>query len=98
MQVGDWVIAVGNPFGLASTVTAGIVSALKRQIVTAMEDRCEDFIQTDAAINPGNSGGALVNLRGELIGIATAIATESGGYGATASRCPPTSRSASPRT
>ena len=81
VQVGEWVLAVGNPFRLTSTVTAGIVSALGRQ-VNIIEDRfrIEDFIQTDAAINPGNSGGALVNLQGELIGISTAIATESGSY------------------
>ena len=81
VQVGEWVIAVGNPFRLTSTVTAGIVSALGRQ-VNIIDDnfRIEDFIQTDAAINPGNSGGALVNLRGELVGIATAIATETGSY------------------
>jgi len=79
--VGDWVVAVGNPFRLTSTVTAGIVSALGRQ-VNIIEDsyRLEDFIQTDAAINPGNSGGALVNLSGELVGVNTAIATESGSY------------------
>ncbi len=85
VRVGEWVVAVGNPFRLTSTVTTGIVSALGRQ-VNIIEDTfgIEDFIQTDAAINPGNSGGALVNLRGELIGINTAIATESGaneGYG-----------------
>lgn len=81
LEVGEWVLAVGNPFRLTSTVTAGIVSALGRQ-VNIIEDRfgIEDFIQTDAAINPGNSGGALVNLRGELVGISTAIATESGSY------------------
>lgn len=81
LQVGEWVLAVGNPFRLTSTVTAGIVSALGRQ-VNIIDDffRVEDFIQTDAAINPGNSGGALVNLRGELVGINTAIATESGAY------------------
>ncbi len=81
LEVGEWVIAVGNPFRLTSTVTTGIVSALGRQ-VDIIEDsfRIEDFIQTDAAINPGNSGGALVNLRGELVGVATAIATESGSY------------------
>lgn len=81
VSVGEWVIAVGNPFRLTSTVTAGIVSALGRQ-VNIIEGRfgIEDFIQTDAAINPGNSGGALVNLQGELIGINTAIATESGSY------------------
>lgn len=81
LEVGEWVIAVGNPFRLTSTVTAGIVSALGRQVDIIDDNlRIEDFIQTDAAINPGNSGGALVNLRGELIGIATAIATESGVY------------------
>ena len=81
LRVGDWVVAVGNPFRLTSTVTAGIVSALGRQ-VDIIDDTfsIEDFIQTDAAINPGNSGGALVNLNGELIGINTAIATESGSY------------------
>lgn len=81
VQVGDWVVAVGNPFRLTSTVTAGIVSALGRQVNIIDSDfRIEDFIQTDAAINPGNSGGALVNLQGELVGINTAIATESGSY------------------
>lgn len=85
IQVGDWVVAVGNPFQLTSTVTAGIVSALGRQL-RIIEDqfRIENFIQTDAAINPGNSGGALVNLDGELIGINTAIASRSRsseGYG-----------------
>jgi len=81
VQVGEWVLAVGNPFRLTSTVTAGIVSATGRH-VNVIENRfgIESFIQTDAAINPGNSGGALVNLRGELVGIATAIATESGSY------------------
>lgn len=81
LEVGEWVLAVGNPFRLTSTVTAGIVSALGRQ-VNIIEDSfgIEDFIQTDAAINPGNSGGALVNLAGELVGISTAIATESGSY------------------
>ncbi len=81
LEVGEWVLAVGNPFRLTSTVTAGIVSALRRQ-VDIIEDpfRIEDFIQTDAAINPGNSGGALVNMSGQVVGIATAIATESGAY------------------
>ncbi len=81
VQVGEWVLAVGNPFRLTSTVTAGIVSALGRQ-VNIIDDnfRIEDFIQTDAAINPGNSGGALVNLDAELVGISTAIATETGSY------------------
>ena len=81
LEVGEWVLAVGNPFRLTSTVTAGIVSALGRQVDIIDDDfRIEDFIQTDAAINPGNSGGALVNLRGEVVGVATAIATESGSY------------------
>ncbi|MEX0773356.1 MAG: trypsin-like peptidase domain-containing protein [Balneolales bacterium] len=83
--VGDWVIAVGNPFRLKSTVTAGIISALDRDVnIINDELRIESFIQTDAAINRGNSGGALVNNSGELIGINTAIATENGssqGYG-----------------
>ncbi|HEY9008245.1 MAG TPA: trypsin-like peptidase domain-containing protein, partial [Ohtaekwangia sp.] len=80
---GEWVLAVGNPFDLNSTVTAGIVSAKARNI-GILRDRSnlqvESFIQTDAAVNPGNSGGALVNLQGELIGINTAIATSSGSY------------------
>lgn len=81
VEVGEWVIAIGNPFRLTSTVTAGIVSAVGRQVgVINDRFRIEDFIQTDAAINPGNSGGALVNLNGELVGISTAIATESGSY------------------
>ncbi len=81
VQVGEWVLAVGNPFRLTSTVTAGIVSATGRNVGVIVDDLgIESFIQTDAAINPGNSGGALVNLRGELVGIATAIATESGSY------------------
>ncbi len=77
MQVGDWVLAFGTPFGLESTVTQGIISGKGR--ARAIADR-EDFLQTDAAINPGNSGGPLVNLRGEVIGINTAIASASGGY------------------
>jgi Do/DeqQ family serine protease len=83
VQVGEWVLAVGNPFDLTSTVTAGIVSAKARNIqILRQADgmAVESFIQTDAAVNPGNSGGALVNLRGELIGINTAIATRTGGY------------------
>jgi serine protease Do len=72
------VLAVGNPFGLNSTVTLGIVSALGRGRMGITQ--YEDFIQTDAAINPGNSGGALVNTKGELVGINTAIFSQSGGY------------------
>jgi len=81
VKVGEWVLAVGNPFNLASTVTAGIVSAKARNI-NILKDRgaIESFIQTDAAVNPGNSGGALVNLNGELIGINTAIATPTGTF------------------
>jgi serine protease Do len=80
VNVGEWVLAVGNPFGyLTSTVTAGIVSAKGRSLDIIQNDKkIEEFIQTDAAINPGNSGGALVNLQGELIGINTAIATPTG--------------------
>ncbi len=81
VRVGDWVLAVGNPFNLASTVTAGIVSAKARNIhILSDNSAIESFIQTDAAVNPGNSGGALVNLKGELIGINTAIATPTGTY------------------
>ncbi len=83
VQVGEWVLAVGNPLGLNSTVTAGIVSALSRNI-GIMRDASgyaiENFIQTDAAVNPGNSGGSLVNLRGQVIGMNTAIATPTGRY------------------
>jgi serine protease Do len=78
MQVGDWVLAIGSPFGLKSTVTAGIVSAKGRNIVPGRQ--FQSFIQTDAAINPGNSGGPLVDMDGEVIGINTAIYTESSGY------------------
>lgn len=77
LRVGDFVVAIGNPFGLGQTVTSGIVSALGRSGLGIEE--IEDFIQTDASINPGNSGGALVNLRGELIGINTAIVAPGGG-------------------
>ncbi len=77
IEVGDFVIAIGNPFGLGQTVTSGIVSALGRSGLGI--EGYEDFIQTDASINPGNSGGALVNLRGELVGINTAILGPSGG-------------------
>jgi Do/DeqQ family serine protease len=78
LQVGDIVLAFGNPFGLGGTVTMGIVSAIGRGNIGVAD--YEDFIQTDAAINPGNSGGALVNTRGEVVGINTAILSESGGY------------------
>jgi serine protease Do len=78
LRVAEWVMAVGNPFSLNQTVTLGIVSALGRANVGITQ--YEDFIQTDAAINPGNSGGALINSRGELIGINTAIFSQSGGY------------------
>jgi len=77
LEVGDYVVAIGNPFGLQHTVTAGIVSALGRSGINP--EGYEDFIQTDASINPGNSGGALVNLRGELVGINSAILSRSGG-------------------
>ncbi len=86
LQVGEWVLAVGNPFNLTSTVTAGIVSAKARNINILGYDPSqeifplESFIQTDAAVNPGNSGGALVNKRGELVGINTAIASRTGSY------------------
>jgi serine protease Do len=79
VQVGDWAVAIGSPFGLDASVTAGIVSALGRDIGGgAMQ--LQRFIQTDAAINPGNSGGPLLNIRGEVIGVNTMIATQSGGY------------------
>jgi serine protease Do len=78
VQVGDWVVAIGSPFGLEATVTAGIVSATGRDIQGAQQ--FQHFIQTDAAINPGNSGGPLLNRRGEVIGINTAIATNTGAY------------------
>ena len=77
-EVGEYVVAIGNPFRLSQTVTMGIISAKGRSNVGIVD--YEDFIQTDAAINPGNSGGALVNVRGELIGINTAIYSETGGY------------------
>jgi serine protease Do len=80
MRVGDWVLAIGSPFGLDSTVTAGIVSAKGRDIEGGVEGQFKRFIQTDAAINPGNSGGPLVNLAGQVIGINTAIATQRGTY------------------
>jgi len=81
LQIGDTVLAIGSPFGLSHSVTLGIVSALGRRDLELGEDavRFQDFIQTDAAINPGNSGGPLVNLRGEVVGLNTAIASNSGG-------------------
>jgi len=84
LKIGEWVLAVGNPFNLTSTVTAGIVSAKARNIGILDQPgsnmKIESFIQTDAAVNPGNSGGALVNVRGELVGINTAIASNTGNY------------------
>jgi Do/DeqQ family serine protease len=84
VKIGEWVLAVGNPFNLTSTVTAGIVSAKSRSINILTRQQgtlgIESFIQTDAAVNPGNSGGALVNTKGELIGINTAIASQTGSY------------------
>ncbi len=79
VKIGEWVLAVGNPFNLTSTVTAGIVSAKSRDL-NEMDGKSQSFIQTDAAVNRGNSGGALVNTRGELIGINTAITSETGSY------------------
>ena len=78
LEVGEWVIAIGNPFGLSQTVTAGVVSAKGRSSVGINE--YENFIQTDAAINPGNSGGPLVNIKGEVIGINSALYSRTGGY------------------
>ncbi|MEG0700157.1 MAG: Do family serine endopeptidase [Muribaculaceae bacterium] len=83
LRIGEWVLAVGNPFGFTSTVTAGIVSAKARSISSATHGRpigIESFIQTDAAVNPGNSGGALVNIDGLLVGINTAIYSQTGNY------------------
>ncbi len=81
LRLGEWVLAIGSPFDLQSTITAGIVSAKARQLdVIPTEFRIESFIQTDAAVNPGNSGGALVNTRGELIGINTVIKSQTGSY------------------
>ena len=79
MRLGEWALAVGNPFNLTSTVTAGIISAKARDI-NEYDSNPQSFIQTDAAINPGNSGGALVNINGELIGINTAITSQTGSY------------------
>ncbi len=78
LRIGEWVIAIGNPFGLTHTVTVGVISAKGRSGIGITD--IEDFIQTDAAINPGNSGGPLLNLKGEVIGMNTAIFTKSGGY------------------
>ncbi len=80
LQIGEWVMAVGNPFRLQSTVTAGIVSAKARNINILEQRGIESFIQTDAAVNPGNSGGALINTNAEIVGINTAILSSSGGY------------------
>ena len=81
LRLGEWVLAIGSPYNLQSTITAGIVSAKARQLdVIPSEFRIESFIQTDAAVNPGNSGGALVNTRGELVGINTVIKTMTGSY------------------
>ncbi len=78
VQVGDWAVAIGSPFGFQATVTAGIISAKERDV--DLSSQYQHFLQTDAAINPGNSGGPLLNIRGEVIGINTAIASRSGGY------------------
>jgi serine protease Do len=79
-QVGDWVEAIGSPFALSQSVTAGIISAKNRTIQPGASGQFQHFIQTDAAINPGNSGGPLLNMNGEVIGVNTAIFTQSGGY------------------
>ena len=80
LQIGEWVLAIGNPFKLQTTVTAGIVSAKARDINILERQGIESFLQTDAAVNPGNSGGALVNTNGEMVGINTAIISQSGSY------------------
>jgi serine protease Do len=80
VQVGDWAMAIGSPFGFDATVTAGIISAKERTMPDDSSMQFQHFLQTDAAINPGNSGGPLLNMRGEIIGINTAIASRSGGY------------------
>ncbi|HDR52334.1 MAG TPA: trypsin-like serine protease, partial [Mariniphaga anaerophila] len=81
LKLGEWVLAVGNPFNLTSTVTAGIISARARNLgINTDQYSIESFIQTDAAVNPGNSGGALVNQQGNLVGINTAIASRTGSY------------------
>src|SRR5208282_5178937 len=79
VQVGDWVLAIGSPLSFDNTVTAGIISAKERNII-GDTSQFQHFLQTDAAINPGNSGGPLLDMRGEVIGINTAIASRSGGY------------------
>ncbi|MFC7693458.1 S1C family serine protease [Paeniroseomonas aquatica] len=86
LRVGEWVLAMGNPFGLGGTATAGIVSARGRQIGAGPYD---DFIQTDASINPGNSGGPLFNTAGEVVGVNAAIFSPRAATSASASRCPP---------
>ena len=80
VSIGEWVLAIGNPFGLQNTVTSGIVSAKGRRDQMQQGDAYQDFIQTDAAVNPGNSGGPLVNLKGEVVGINSSIYTRTGGY------------------
>ncbi len=80
LTIGEWVLAIGNPFALQNTVTAGIVSAKGRRDQISSADSYQDFIQTDAAVNPGNSGGPLVNLKGEVVGINSSIYTRTGGY------------------
>lgn len=80
LRLGEWVLAIGSPYGLSSTITAGIVSAKGRSMANNGEFKIESFIQTDAAVNPGNSGGALVNTKGELVGINTAIISNTGSY------------------
>ena len=81
LRLGEWVLAIGSPYGLTSTITAGIVSAKGRSMPSSNRDfKIESFIQTDAAVNPGNSGGALVNIKGELVGINTAIISQTGSY------------------
>ena len=76
MEPGDWVMAIGNPFGLSHTVTVGVISALGREFTTVVQGREQPMLQTDAAINPGNSGGPLLNIRGEVVGMNTAIYTD----------------------
>lgn len=80
VNVGDWAVAVGSPFGFRETVTVGIISAKGREVFGGLSRQFQKFLQTDAAINPGNSGGPLVNVRGEVVGINTAIVSRSGGY------------------